>query len=95
MNRTERKCIEPAKCRSCGELILWVEWSSGKKMPANVTAQTLLGEDDRDSDFLVVDYRPSENKLLAHKYDAKKHRGRNLYRSHFATCPNAKEHRKP
>lgn len=94
---TQRKCIEPSKCRSCGELVLWVEWPSGKKMPIDVTPETpesVNVEGFKDSDYLVVDHRPSENKLLAHKFRRDEHSGRRLYASHFATCPNAKEHRK-
>ena len=83
-----RKCIEPATCRSCSALVLWVEWpSSGKKMPIDVSKY--------DDGSVVVNMVGGEyGKLTVEKYDAARHEGRNRYKSHFATCPNASAHRK-
>jgi hypothetical protein len=90
MSRPVKPATEASECRSCGALILWVEWAkSGKKMPIDVTPS-----DDGD---VAVTYRKAENKLIASKaaqLTDEELRGRNLYLSHFSTCPNAGEHRR-
>ena len=92
--RPDRKCTEPSKCRSCGAEVLWVEWKrSGKRMPIDAKPA-----ERRMAGMVVVDHRPADNKLIAEKFDganpehAKRPR---VYESHFATCPNPEQHRKP
>ena len=43
---------------------------------------------------VVVTHRKSEDRLIFDKYIEGMHHGRLRYTSHFATCPNAKEHRR-
>ena len=71
-----------SNCRSCGAAIRWVEMEkSGKKMP--------------------LDAVPVEDGLIwifggkGHTGDVAPAMGSmDRYTSHFATCPNAKRHRK-
>jgi len=70
-------------CRSCGAAITWVKTSAGKTMPVDaepVADGNLVIEDG------VVRYLSSNQ--VAMFVPA------NKYKSHFATCPNASEHRK-
>lgn len=69
------------KCRSCGKPVDWVTTESGKKMPL-----------DEKPD-------PSGNIVLIHGIAHVLKKGeepleRPTRTSHFATCPNAKTHRK-
>jgi hypothetical protein len=84
-DRRNRPATEASECRSCGALILWCEWPSGKRMPVDV-APAFDGN-------VVLTLRRSENKLLAEKYVGTEHVGRKRYASHFSTCPNASQHR--
>jgi hypothetical protein len=83
---TFRRCTEAANCRSCSQLILWVEWASGKKMPIDISPNP--------NGNIVVTYRKSENKLLAENFDRSRHEGRRRFVSHFTTCPQASQHRR-
>lgn len=76
--------MDTAKCRSCGAAIMWVKTQSGKSMPldaAPVDATKVDGTcfvEDGVAYFGAIDRPPGD----LH------------YVSHFATCPNAKQHRK-
>lgn len=84
---------EPSKCRSCGADVLWVRWESGKRMPVDAVADNRALPKGGD---LVLTLRGGEfGELLVEKYVTQKHGfNRNRYTSHFATCPNADEHRR-
>jgi hypothetical protein len=86
LSRRESACTLPSECRSCKDPILWVEWASGKRMPVDY-------KPDPSGD-VVLTHRKSENKLIAQKFDSRFDAGRNRYTSHFATCPNASQHRR-
>lgn len=94
--REAKAATQPSECRSCGAEILWVRWErSGKRMPVDA------GPDMRplpQGGDVVLALRGGEfGELIAEKYRPKKHgeqRNRNRYTSHFATCPDAKEHRR-
>lgn len=77
-----------SSCRSCGAEILWITMEdSGKKMPIDVVP------DDANGTVVILGGtkgRVCTRSELVH-YAAC---GRRFYRSHFATCPNAREHRK-
>lgn len=64
---------ERGQCRSCSAQILWVETSTGKKMP--------------------LDY-PGERRFVIESGNGMLARQRETYVTHFATCPNAAQHRK-
>jgi hypothetical protein len=85
--RREESCTLPSECRSCKDPIVWVIWPrSGKRMPIDAIASK-TGD-------IVVTHKKSENKLHAEKFDPASHPPpRKRYTSHFATCPNASEHR--
>ncbi len=85
--------VEPAKCRSCGADVWWVLWPSGKKMPVD-------SEPDMrplpKGGSLVLTLRKESRELHVEKFDPTKHDAkRNRYTSHFATCPNSDDHRRP
>jgi hypothetical protein len=75
------------KCSSCGAQIIWAKTMTGKAMPLDAKPDS-AGNVSLKSGFAVV-------------YGGNKHNGEDrprwdgvLYKSHFATCPNAKSHRK-
>ena len=71
-------------CRSCGADILWVEmFGSGKQMPVNVPAEKRIGLFDVDP---VTGEAMPGNEVAGRVIDT--------YLSHFATCPQAAEHRR-
>ena len=82
------------KCSSCGAEILWVRTVSGKKMPLDVEPVWIRQQTGghtyvrEDGSFIFgeimgdADDDPDANAIEAHT-------------SHFATCPNADQHRKP
>lgn len=77
-----------ARCGSCGAPIHWTYTINGTRMPIDVTPSP-------DGNVLVSEKRSSgalTSVVLAR--DAEKPRGRKLYTSHFATCPEAGKHRK-
>lgn len=75
------------ECRSCGAAIVWAVLPSGKAVPLD--AQPVVGGN-------VAAYRDHTGTLQARVLKAGEepaaveHRGV----SHFATCPNAHEHRR-
>lgn len=73
--------MRSSPCRSCAAPILWVRTSKGKLMP-------LDAEPCADGNMVVVDGVA----FTAYTLDFEQDRPR--YRSHYATCPQAKEWRK-
>lgn len=74
---------DDAKCRSCGAPILFVKTEKGNLIPLDAEPYVPPGLFVIARDIAVS---------LEH---ATGPAGPVLYRSHFATCPNAKKHRKP
>ena len=76
-----------SNCNSCGAPIRWAETTNGRRMPVNA---------EPDPDGNVVLLYPSPGAALAMIVDP----GQTTlddaprYLSHFATCPNADQHRK-
>lgn len=81
----------PSNCRSCGAPMLWVVWpNSGKRMPVDF--------DPVPDGDVVLTLKKTEGVLWAAKaaaLDAEALVGRRRFVSHFATCANADEHRRP
>ncbi len=75
-----------AKCRSCGAEIRWIVTASGRRMPldAEPHPEGNIDADGEGTGYVVKG--PQAGDTLIH--------GRPLYRSHFATCPFAAQHRK-
>lgn len=72
-----------ARCTSCGALIIWAVTKNGKPMPVDaVSAPT-------GNIALVPDPDPREPPTAQYLKTPGVR-----YLSHFATCPNAAEHRK-
>lgn len=71
----------PSICRSCGAKILWVELGSTRRMP--VDAEPVEGGNVLLRGGFAEIIKPQE--VLP---------GTPLYKSHFATCPHADQHRK-
>jgi hypothetical protein len=74
---------EVQRCRSCGAPIIWCVTASEKRMPldAEPVADGNIVLDGEKALYLG----PAGQRALA--ADVKR------YKSHFATCPNAKTHR--
>ena len=68
-----------AQCRSCGASIVWAVTEKGKRIPMDAEPLAF-----RPGEFLLTASDPPEATTMNLK----------VYRSHFATCPNANEHRK-
>lgn len=81
------------KCRSCNASVFWgTSDATNKRMPldsepsASGNIRLMEGKDPFGQPYFVVIGRPE----LVEKERAA---GRSLYTSHFATCPNAAQHR--
>jgi hypothetical protein len=77
-------------CRSCRAPLVWVRSEDGNKMPLD--AEPYVG-DEPGGLFVLRDGSYGETVALAVPPDA--FPDEPLYRTHFATCPNADEWRKP
>lgn len=87
-------------CKSCGRPILWIRTKSGKVMPVDPDQKILL-YDPKGKDTIITaqgeavrgtitnDYATLREAREVHSYNAVAG-----YISHFATCPNAAQHRK-
>lgn len=83
--------------RSCGANILWAETEKGKRIPIDPTPvvdgnmRLIVRENHLPPLALVVPYAQLERigTLREMKGDPEE-----LFKSHFATCPNASKHRK-
>ena len=73
--------MQVAKCRSCGKPIIWAVAEKGKRMPVDA-------EESEAGQFFLDD---SEDPPKAFFGRGELPAG---YTSHFATCPNASQHRK-
>lgn len=79
------------KCRSCGADIHFIKTTAGKQMPCDRTA-FIVEEDPASREVFVT----AEGVIIhGHVRDAAPGEPAHIaYRSHFATCPHAAEHRK-
>lgn len=66
-------------CRSCGEAILWARTAAGKAMPLNVDHEHGTVHLDADGTITRLTTTPEPGG----------------HTPHFATCPNADQHRRP
>jgi hypothetical protein len=71
-----------ANCRSCGASVIWAETAMGKAMPLDETP-TPTG-----NMVLITGKTRAVN-------DEDRELKRETYTSHFATCPDAAQHRRP
>jgi hypothetical protein len=73
---------EQAKCSSCGAAILWLITENGKRMCVDAEPST-LGTIINNSDGTCRTVKKDEQGM----FDGTRHV------THWATCPNAKQHR--
>lgn len=77
-----------SRCRSCQAEIRWAKTAAGKSMPLDaephLEGTVYLGFVGGDEIAITV---------TGAERAAVQIEGRDLFRSHFATCPNADEHR--
>lgn len=105
--RSETPRTGPGRCRSCRARVFWAMTGSGRVMPVDAdpheagdlvlyTEQiaTFTGWESIDG---VLNVRPAnaEERTLALPMFAGLARSTPLRRSHFVTCPNAGQHRRP
>lgn len=74
-----------SRCRSCQAPLLWAQTEKGRRIPLD--PDPYAGEDPRGLYVLRAG-----GLAVAVTPDA--FPGEPLYRSHFSTCPEAKEHRR-
>lgn len=77
----------PAKCRSCGAAIVWTLTEAGRRMPVDV-------EPADDGALRLEESQGGSDVVYAFVVRGNVRPRGPLYRSHFATCPNAASHRK-
>lgn len=77
-----------SKCRSCGAEIKFIKLKSGKWNPVDTQKHTLI---EGDGNEIII----TESGEVIHGRFASIDEGANRsgYISHFATCPNANQHR--
>lgn len=75
-----------SKCRSCGAEIVWIKMESGKSMPCDRELVTFISGGGPQT--FVTPAGKVERGRRSNKGDL------TGYISHFATCPNANQHRR-
>lgn len=89
--------MRAAACSSCGRLIIWAVTKNGKPMPVDARAvgngniELVPAGDPREPPAALMLDKQGEREISP----GVKHSPMLRYVSHFATCPNAAEHRKP
>lgn len=73
-----------ARCRSCNAPIIWATTENGRKIP--------LDEEPAERPTGLFRLEPIEGSNDQRAVSAV---GEPVYLSHFSTCPNADQHRKP
>jgi len=76
--------MEVAQCKSCGARIIWTLTMKGKRMPVDA-------DPVENGNIALVE---GENVVTSTVVEPARVPGVLLYVSHFATCPNAAQHRK-
>lgn len=94
-------------CRSCGAEVLWRRTVAGRSMPLDFepcepdTPGAMIGWDDGGQQLVAGVEVAAEQIALRDHHSAKwaKHRIADgefpAHLSHFATCPNGPQHRRP
>lgn len=79
-----------ANCKSCGAAIRWKKTMTGKMMPVDYEAISFY-PDPEGKELFVTDGGSVVHGVRAPEEAQMAHTG---YISHFATCPNADQHRR-
>ena len=80
--------MDRGNCRGCGTLIYWVVMESGKRNPLNPEPDAERGN------ILIPDDGSRARSLGLDAAAGARAQGRELYLSHFATCPARAKFRK-
>lgn len=75
-----------ARCRSCPAEVWWATTEAGKQMPLDVQPAA-------DGNVVIVERRPA-GVLVRVLKKGEAPGDVATYKSHFATCPNARRHRR-
>ena len=88
--------MKPGRCRSCPASVAWVETIAGKAMLVDAGAEAIGGQEGQRMDDVrgLLYPTPSGYAVVSMKTQPTDIAGRALYRSHFATCPRAGDHRR-
>ena len=80
-----------SECASCKAPITWTQTRTGKRMPVDAEPS-----DDGTIRLVLAAPRtvPVAEVLTGVRLSAARDEGAQLFKSHFATCPNASEHRR-
>lgn len=73
-------------CKSCGAQVFWALTRNGKSTPIDSAA--------RPDGNVVTLWRKADGTVHVERYDRMKHGDAVRRTSHFATCPNAEQHRR-
>ena len=80
-----------SRCRSCGRQIIWIRTRAGRNMPCDTTLIN-YSLDGNGTDNIVT---PSGTVLRCNAQGISPEKADGAgYISHFATCPNAANHRR-
>lgn len=77
-----------AKCSSCGAEIIWIKTKAGRTMPVN--PEKIWFTEGGQETFITKEGRVVRGERSA----LRAHPAQTGYISHFATCPDASQHRK-
>ena len=79
-----------ATCKSCGAAIKWIKTTAGKSMPCD--AEEVVYWENPNGAAVIVS---SNGETLKADLEGEVATATGIgYRSHFATCPNADQHRR-
>jgi hypothetical protein len=73
-------------CSSCGAAILWTQTSTGRAMPVDA--------EPSEKGNIYLQREPGPPIIAIYVSNKVPHDFKPLYLSHFATCPDAKKHRR-
>lgn len=81
--------MKVARCRTCGAEIIWTETEKGRRMPVDADPESIgtfrLEDRPGDSNGPLAIFIPEEDRRCAP----------DLHASHFATCAQAAQWRRP
>ena len=83
-------CSRDSRCKGCGARIKWVKTPSGKNVPIDKGAVTILPDKDGFIAVVTLDGRVIRGNLTMYGTPG----AVTGYTSHFATCPAADRFRK-
>lgn len=82
-----------SQCSSCGAPIDWIHTTDGKAMPVDAGEFAFVVDPRGDKTAVLADGSVAKGRIVS---ESNSSAGQWIYArtSHFATCPNASEHRR-